>query len=193
MSPTIAVPTILQDPGFLFWAPLATAEPTNTVAASAFSDLWSASWIMLGATEEGSAFSTQTTFEKTYVAEFLTAIRSGATERETSLSFALADWTLANFKKVNNGGAATVVSGTGATALNKYEEPDLGDEVRCMLGWESLDGTVRLIARQCINTGAIESANRKAPDKALLAAQFDFEQPVGAKPYTFYTAGTARA
>ena len=38
MPGTVASPTILTDPGMLWIAPLGTAEPTPTVAASKFTD-----------------------------------------------------------------------------------------------------------------------------------------------------------
>lgn len=190
--PTIATPNILTDPGYLFWAPLLTAEPTNTVAGSKFTDSWAAAWVPLGATEEGSSLAWSQTVEPTRVAELFDPVRYSVTEQGGRIAFSLSDWTLNNLKRAMNGGAVTVVSGTGATTLAKYEPPEPSEIVRCMIGWESLDSTVRLIARQCINAAEIESAFRKAPDKALLPCEFNFERPSGAKSFTVYSAGTAR-
>jgi hypothetical protein len=192
--PTTATPNILTDPGYLFWAPVTTAEPTNTVAGSKFTDSWPVAWISLGATEDGSTFSYQTTIEAVNVAEFFDPIKWATTGREGSFAFNLADYTLSNYKRAMNGGALTVVSGAGATQLNKFEPPDPGGEVRAMLGWESLDNTMRIIVRQAINGGNVESAFAKAPSYAVIPCEFQFEVPTGgAKPFTLYTAGTARA
>lgn len=191
--PTTATPTILTDPGYLFWAPLGTALPVNTVVGSKFTDAWSSPWVSLGATEEGSTLSYEITVEAIMVAEFFDAISYRTTERGGAFAFALADWTLANVKRAFNGGTLTVVSGTGATQLNKYEPPDPGGEVRAMLGWESLDSTVRAICYQCLNSGTVETAFKKAPDKSLLPCEFRFEKPATTQPFEFYTAGTARA
>jgi hypothetical protein len=191
--PTTATPNLLRDPGYLFWAPLGTALPTNTVTGSVFTDAWDSAWINLGATREGSMFSIETTTEGIRVAELFYPVAYATTEKAGSIGFDLADWTLANLKRVNNGGTITVVSGTGATTLSSYEEADEGDEVRCMLGWESYDATTRIIVRQAFNGGTIESQNARAPEFASLNAVFNMEKPSAAKPYIVYTAGTARA
>jgi hypothetical protein len=191
--PTTAVPNLLQDPGYLFWAPLASTEPTNTVTASKFTDSWPVAWISLGATEAGSTFNYSSSVEAVRVAEFFDPIKYATTERSGSISFALADWTLNNLKRALNGGAVTLVSGTGATALSKYEPPAPGSEVRAMIGWESLDSTTRIVMRQCIQGGEISSEFVKAPDYAKIACTFNFEFPASAQPFTVYSAGSTRA
>ena len=191
--PTTATPNILQDPGYLFWAPLATAEPVNTVVGSKFTDAWPGAWISMGATEDGSEFSYETKVEAVFVAEFFDAIKYSTTERSGSFAFNVADWTLANVKRIMNGGALVVVSGTTTTQLNKYTPPAPGAEVRAMLGWESLDSTVRVIVYQSINGGGLKSTFKKAPAIATMAAEFNFEVPASTIPFAIYTAGTARA
>lgn len=191
--PSTATPNILTDAGYLFWAPLASALPTNTVSGSKFTDAWPVAWISLGATEEGSTFSYEVNVEAVTVAEFFDPITYRTTERSGAFAFSLADWTLANVKRVFNGGTLTVVSGTGATQLNKYTPPAAGAEVRAMIGWESLDNTVRLICHQTINSGTIETAFKKSPDKALLPCEFKLEKPAASEPFELYTAGTSRA
>lgn len=191
--PTTAAPNILTDPGYLFAAPLASTEPTNTVSGSKFTDAWPVAWVSLGATEDGSTFSYQVTVEAISVAEFFDPVAWKTTGRQGKFAFSLANYTLANYKTSLNGGSLTVVSGTGATQLNKFEAPDPGSEVRTMLGWESLDSTVRIIVRQALNGGNVESAFKKAPAKALIPCEFQFEVPAAGKPFTMYTAGTGRA
>jgi hypothetical protein len=190
--PTTATPNVLTDPGYLFWAPLASTEPTNTVAGSKFTDSWPVAWINLGATEDGTEFSYETSVEPVTAAEFFDPIKYATTERTGNISFTLIDWTLANLKRALNGGTLTLVSGTGATALNSYIPPAPGAEIRCMIGWESLDSTVRIIMYQTLNSGSIASAFKKAPDKAGFACQFNFEVPAAGQPFKIYTAGTAR-
>jgi hypothetical protein len=61
--PSTATPNILKDPGYLFWAPLGSSEPTNTVLGSVFTDSWPVAWINLGATRDGSEFNYSTAVE----------------------------------------------------------------------------------------------------------------------------------
>jgi hypothetical protein len=191
--PTTATPNILTDPGYLFWAPGLTAVPTMTALASKFTDAWPAAWISLGATEEGSQFSYQMSVEAITVAEFFDPIRYSTTGRTSSFAFNLADYTLANWKRAANGGTLSVVSGTTTTAINRFDFPDPGSEVRSAIGWESLDGTMRIIGRQAFNGGEITSAFRKAPAFSVIPCQFGFEVPTGDKPVALFSAGSSRA
>ena len=61
-----------------------------------------------------------------------------------------------------------------------------------MIGWESLDNTMRIIGRQCINASEINAAFRKGTDVGTIPCEFNFERPVGAKSWAIYAAGTAR-
>jgi hypothetical protein len=195
MSHAVAVPTVLTDPGMLWMAPLGTADPTNTVAGSVFTDDPAVAWVPLGATTEGSSFKYATTVEAINVAEFFDPIKYATTERAGSIAFNLANYTLSNYQRALNGGVAalTALSGTGATSLFKFEPPDPGTEVRSMILWESTDHTLRLLLRQCIQGGEVESAFKKAPDIAAIPCTFNMEMPVGSsKPFTFWAAGTTR-
>ena len=180
--PTTAVPNVLTDPGFLFVAPLATAVPTNTVAAGKYTDPWAAAWIPLGATTEGSTFSYSSSVEAINVAEFFDPIKYVTTERSGNIAFTLADFTLQRYRMALNGGIAalTPTSGTGATASYDLEPPAPGNEVRVMVGWESTDSTMRLILRQTIQGGEISTAFQKAPSFAAIPCTFNMEMPVGA-------------
>lgn len=192
MAPTTAVPTILQDAGYLFWAPAGTAVPSFTVAGSKFTDAWPVAWISFGATEDGSEFSYKTTVEAVKVAEFFDPIKWATTERSGSFAFNLADYTLNNYKRALNGGTIATVSGTGATTLSKYTLPTPGQEVRSMIGWESLDNTVRIVCYQTIQGGEIKSAFKRAPALALIPCTWNFEVPSAGQPFEIWTAGTAR-
>jgi len=188
----VATPTILTDAGYLFWAPLATSIPTNTVAASAFTDVWTAPWVSLGATEDGSNFEYDLNVEAISVAEFLDPIKYVTTGRSGSFAFNLASYTMTNLSKAINGAAPTVVSGSGATLLSRVRPPVPGTEIRAMLGWESLDNTVRAVFYQTLNSGKIATAYKKAPSYAVIPCTFNFEMPTSGIPWEYYGAGAAR-
>jgi hypothetical protein len=195
MSLTQATPLILQDPGFLFWAPLLTTEPTHAAAGSTYdADVWPVAWIPLGATEDGSQFSYQINAEAVYVAEFLDPVRWSTVSRAGSFSFNLANYTLKNLSRAYNGGTFSTVSGTGATLSTKLLPPSPGSEVRAMIGWESLDHTMRIVAYQCLNSGTVASAYKKPPAYAVAPCMFNFEVPPGApqQPFAAYVAGVGR-
>ncbi len=190
-QPAVATPLLATDPGFLFWAPLGTAEPTHAVLNSQFSDAWAATWIRLGATEEGSAFNWQTTFEPVTVAELLDPVRYVTTGRTGSMAFALADDTMNNLKRVMNGGTITT-TGTTATTMSTFIPPAQGAEIRCMIGWEAQDATERLICYQAVNTAQIAMNRRKGADKVTLNAEFQLEAPPSGIPFKALAAGVAR-
>jgi hypothetical protein len=194
LATNVPTPLILNDPGILWMAPLGTAAPTNTVAASVFTDVPAAAYVLLGATEEGSAFSYSSTVEAIRVAEFFDPIKYATTERQGNMAFNLADVTLQNLKRALNGGtgAITPTSGTGATTLSQYEAPTPGNEVRTVLLWESRDATMRIYMRQVIQGGELTMAFRKAPAIAVIPCQFSFEKPTAAEPFTVYAAGVGR-
>lgn len=193
MPAAVATPLILTDPGYLFWAPLATAEPIHAAAASTYAaDPWPVAWVPLGATEDGSEFNYETKVEAITVAEFFDPIRWSTTERSGSFAFNLANYTLQNLKRAFNGGTLATVSGTAATLSSSFTPPAPGAEVRAMLGWESLDNTMRFVMYQTINSGTIKSAFKKAPSFAVIPCTFNFEVPTSGIPFKVYGAGTAR-
>lgn len=194
MPPVVAKPNLLVSPGFLWMAPLGTAAPTNTVTAGKFSDAVAAAWLPLGATSEGSTFSNQVDVEPVEVAEFFDPVMYATTGRHASIAFALASWTLSNYQRAVNGGVAALVpTGASGSELTTLEPPDPGNEVRCMLLWESTDATVRLMIRQAIQGGEVQSEFKKAPDKAIIPCTYNLEVPTTGKPWTMWGAGTTRA
>ncbi len=188
----VATPLLATDPGFLFWAPLGTAEPAHAVTASVFSDIWPAAWVKLGATEEGHAFNWQTSFEPVEVAELLDPIKYITTGRTGSLAFALSDFHMNHVKRALNGGTITT-TGTTTTTMSTYTPPAQGAETRCMIGWESQDSTERLIAFQCFNTAGVTIARRKGAAKATLPVEYSLELPAGGQPFKYLSAGVSRA
>jgi hypothetical protein len=183
--PTTAVPQVLTDPGYLFVAPLASTMPNmgeSAATAGKFTDAWPAAWVPLGATTEGSTFAYSTSVEAINAAEFFDPIKYVTTERSGNIAFALMDFTLKNYKVALNGGVGALVPaiGTGATAVYNYEPVAPGSEVRVMVGWESTDGTMRLVLRQTIQGGEVSVDFKKAPSVAAIPCTFNMEIPVGA-------------
>jgi hypothetical protein len=189
---TVPVPQIATDPGFLFWAPLGSAEPAHTVVGSVFTDAWPVAWVALGATEEGHNFTWTTSTDTIEVAEFLDPIKYVDTGRSGSIAFALASMTLANLKRALNGGTVAT-TGTTTTTMTSYTPAKLGQSTRCMIGWESQDSTERLVAYQCYNTGAVSIARRKGNAKATIPVEYALEVPTSGDPFKYVTAGAARA
>jgi hypothetical protein len=195
MPPAVATPTILTDPGFLWIAPVGTAEPTPTVTTGVFTDTVPVAWLPMGATTEGSTFSYSTTVEAIRVAEFFDPIKYATTERGGSIAFNLANWTLTNYQRALNGGVAALTpTGTSGSELTTLEPPDPGSEVRSMVLWQSTDNTVRILMRRCLQGGEVSSAFQKAPSFASIPCTFNMEIPTGTtKPWKMWAAGTTRA
>ena len=179
-------------PGYLYWAPLASSLPSNTVAGSVFTDAWPGAWLTLGVTANGHEFSSAIKVDPVEVEEYLEPVKWVTTGRETGIAFALAQIHATNMKRAINGGTITV-TGSGATTLSKLSPPAVGAEVRAMIGWESTDNTERLVMYQCLQVGSLKIARRKGSDKATLDLEFKAEQPTaGGDPWNYWTAGTVR-
>jgi hypothetical protein len=192
--PTItpATDALAVGPGYVYWAPLGTALPTNTVVGSVFTDVWAAAWLPLGWTDAGSQFSYQLATGTIDAAEFLDPLRVVTTGRTVQFSFALGQINMANIKRALNGGTITVTGAT-TTTLSDYTPPDLGAEIRAMIGWESTDSTERAVYTQCLQTGNVQITRAKGTAKALIPCQWSLEQPTTGKIFHHYTAGVTRA
>jgi len=191
--PAVSVPidAIALGPGYLYWAPLDSDLPTNTVAGGVFTDVWPAAWLLFGATDDGSEFSYSPATDNVEVAEYYDPVAVVSTGREISITFDLAQVHATNFKRALNGGAL-VTTGTGATMLSEYSPPEVGAEVRSMVGWESQDSTERLIMYQCFQTGDVNVSRKKGADKATIPVEFHAEKPSGLPPFKYWAAGPAR-
>jgi hypothetical protein len=194
MPGTVPQPQILKDPGILWISALGTAEPTPTAAAGKFTDALPAAWLLLGPTEEGSEFTDSVETDTITVAEFQAAIANVTTGESTSLAFALASWTLSNYRRARNGGVAAIApTGDPGAEVTSFEPPAPGTETRCMIMWESTDSTLRIMGRQCFQTGEITSSFKPGTDKALIPCTYSFEQPTtGLRPYKMWAAGPNR-
>jgi hypothetical protein len=182
----------MTDPGFLYLAPAATAFPAGVVSGSKFTDSPSATFVEVGATEDGSKFKYAPSIEAISVAEFLDPIKWRTVSREGSMSFNLADYTMMNLKRAMNGGTLSTVSGAGATLLTKFVPPVLNAETRQALMWESGDSTMRIFFYQTINVADVESAFAKAPAFAVYPCEFRMEVDASGNTFEVYSAGTAR-
>jgi hypothetical protein len=125
-----------------------------------------------------------------------TSIPSSGRRRSATglIAFNLANFTLSNWKRALNGGAAALTStGTTGTELTTFQPPAPGTEVRSMLIWESTDSTVRILIRQGIQGGEVASAFQKAPSIAAIPCTFNFEIPsAGVQPFQMWGAGLTR-
>lgn len=157
-------------PGKLYIAALGTAEPTAHNVA------WPTGWVPLGYTDEGSAFNYEVSTDNVEVAEELDVLARVTTGRDASIEFALAEITKRNLTIAFNGG---IVAGDGADWT--FEPPDLGSEVRVMLGWDAnpvaTSNDLRMVFRQCLQGGSIGLENRKGATKSTIAANFQLEKP----------------
>jgi hypothetical protein len=194
MPGVVPQPQVLTDPGILWIAPIGTAEPTPVAAGSRFTDVMPAAFLLFGPTDEGSTFSDAVDTDTITVAEFLNAIRNVVTGRTSSLSFALASWTLSNYRRALNGGVAAIApQGTAGSEVTSLEPPVEGSETRAMIMWESTDASLRLLGRQAFQTGEVSTDMKPAPDKALIPCEYAFEQPsTGLRPWKMWAAGSAR-
>jgi hypothetical protein len=188
----IVLPTLLTDPGYLYWAPIGTALPTPVSSASAFSDIWPAAWIPIGMTESGTDFDNTLTVSPILGAEMIDPIAYRTTMRDGTLSFLLLDFTATKLAHAFNG-ASTTVTGAGVTTITKIDPPTPGTETRGMIGYESLDSTFRFIAYQVLNSGSVKMSFNKAPAKAGVQWTGKLEKPAGSQPWSMWTAGAARA
>lgn len=189
-----ATPLLIREPGFLFSALLASTEPTHAALGSTYdADTWPVAWVPWGPTAEGSVFSYNTTVEPIRVAELFDPIAYSVTETGATLAFAVTNFTLLNMARAMNApsSAVTTVSGATTTLSSKLEPPDPEAIIRRMIGWESLDHTMRFVGRQAINSGEMQ-INFQRGGAANMATTWTFERPAASKAFAFYGAGTAR-
>lgn len=190
-TPTINSSTIKSGPGVLRYAPLGTALPTVTAAASKLAVTWASGWVQVGGTDDGISYSESTDTSAIRVAESQYDIRTVVTGRSMTLTVNLSQIDTLNWKLAANGGTVTT-SGTGATKLDEYVPPLLGQEAKVMLGFQSLDDQEALVWPQAFNVGGFDTARGTFDTKAGLPCSFTIELPdpaVLTTPYKRWTAG----
>lgn len=157
-------------PGKLFGAILGSDEPEN------LTDDWDTAWFLFGYTKDGSTQSYSASYEDVEVAEELDPVDSVPTGRVIKVAFDAAENTADNYKRMMNGGTITLL-GTTPDQVVKFEPPDLGDEVKIMIGFESEDGKERWVWRECKQTGNSETARKKGADIATIPMEFTCYKP----------------
>lgn len=167
--------------GTLWIAPLGTVEPAAGVltpvtpavsGGTAVGVPWPAAWTQLGYTKDGSEFSWAPKLDAIKVAEVLLPLRYVASETEASLMFDLAELTAAHLATAFNGGSVVTASG-----VTTFTPPVIGAEVSVMLGWDSVDGLERIIARKCVQTGDVKQEHKKSPVYNGLPCKFMLQVP----------------
>jgi hypothetical protein len=189
---TMPAANTLVDAGFLFWAPLGTALPANTVTGSIFTDTWPVAWVPLGRTAAGSKIDDNATIAELESAEDYYALDVRTTKRVVNISFNLLNFTATNLSRALNG-AVTTVTGTGATLLTQVSAPNPINEVPSMIGYESLDGTARWVGYKLRNSGNLSIQMAKAPNMAQIPWSAQLAKPAATQPYDWFFAGANRA
>lgn len=156
-------------PGYLFWGPLGSVEPTDLTTPWTSVD---PDWLALGYTTAGSEFHSQTSADPVEVAEELLPIEYAETGRMEHVDFSLAQLTATNLRVAFNGGNITT-----STGLIIFEAPDLGQSVRAMIGFEAEDHTERWVFRQCYQAGEIVIMRQKGATNAAIPGSFNLEKP----------------
>jgi hypothetical protein len=195
MAMGVVTPTLIKaGPGKIYYAPLGTAIPTFTAAASKIVGTWT-NWIGVGATDEGLTYAESTDTEDISVAESLYPVRTVTTSKSGTVSLTIAEISDLNWKLVSNGGTITT-SGTGATKLNTFIPPLAGSEVRVMLGFQSADDDEVIIWYQVFNSGGFETPRSSFSEKHVLPAEFSVELPdvvVATVPFKRWVSGPLAA
>lgn len=172
-------------PGILYIAPLGTAEPVDLTTSWTTVD---PAWAQIGYTDDGSQLNYSIDTDKVEVAEELDPIKTAVNSREVKVAFSMAELTATNLKRALNGG--TITTGTGIVT---FEPPDLGTEIRSMIGFQSEDGQERWVYRQCFSNGEVTIERRKGNNKSVIATEFELEKPAAAKIFKAIMASPARA
>jgi hypothetical protein len=165
------------DVGILYVAPLGTAEPTSSTS------VLDAAWREVGYTEDGSKFTTAITVQDVEVAELLDPVATKTTKRVAKMSFAMAQMSRRNLLLALNQGA------DGANNTTAVEPVSPASEVRVMVLWQSEQTGAdqrRILGRRAYNTGNLEIAAAKAPQKRLMAVDFTLEKPSAAQAFAFF-------
>lgn len=163
-------------PGYLYINNIGGTEPTDlTTPWTSLAVPWSA----MGYTDAGSTFKYSLATATVNVAEELDALSVQTTGRTSSLAFAMAELTSTNLMRALNAPSSAITAGAGIVS---FEPPDLGTEVRRMLGFESEDHSERWIFRQCFQTGDASIQRQKGANNATISVEFTLEKPAsGAK------------
>jgi hypothetical protein len=161
--------TLALGPGYLYVGALGAAEPVDLTTPWEDVD---PSFVLLGYTETGSEFNYALATGEVQVAEELDPVFVTTTGRTASVVINMAQITASHLSMAMNGGIIT----WGADVA-VVEPPDLGTELRVMIGWEAEDHTERWIYRQCFQSGTAKLARAKGNTPTTIATTFSLEKP----------------
>ncbi len=186
---TITSGRIESGPGRVYYAPLGTAIPAITAAASKIAATWT-NWVEVGATDAGITYTESAETADITVAESLYPIRTVVTSKSSRIALTLNQIDDLNWKLAMNGGTATS-SGAGATKLTTYVPPLVGAEVRVMLAFVANIDTEAIVWPQVFNVGSVEYVRGTYETKAGLSLEFNAEIPATGyvTPYQRFTTG----
>jgi hypothetical protein len=191
---TVAKTPLSIGPGYLYYSPVGTALPANTVAGSVFTDAWAAAgaWLPWGITRDGHEFQYNVATDNIEAAEYYDPLVIVTTGRAAQVAFEVLRIVGSTMKLALNGGNVTT-SGAGATLLTTVTPPAIGAEVRAMIGWESNDFTERLVLEQAFQAGTLTIGRRKGVNNAGATLEFHAELPASGFPFQHFFAGAAWA
>jgi|SRR5215469_1147735 len=191
--PAVTVPknALAIGAGYLFWAPLGSGLPANTVVGSVFTDTWPGAYIALGVTKTGHEFDYTLSTDMIDSAEYYDPLQYVTTGRTSGMKFELQQIHASNMARVLNGATKTT-SGAGTTLLTTVTAPQPGFESRCMIGWESTDNTERIVIEQAFQIGALAIKRDKGVNNATLPVEFRAEVAASGFPYQQFFAGANR-
>jgi hypothetical protein len=107
---TVTPGLIESGPGKIYYAPLGTAIPTITAAASKVAATWT-SWVSPGSTDAGITYTESVQTADINVAESLYPVRTVTTGKSSRIAFVMNEISDLNWKLACNGGTITT-SGT---------------------------------------------------------------------------------
>lgn len=192
-SPVIAPGQIKTGPGRIRYANLGTAIPAVSSSSSKLVATWT-NWLEVGATDEGLTFSESTESEEIKVAEQIYPVRTIVTGKSGTVAFSMSHISDVNWKFASNGGTITITPAgvAPATKMTEYVPPLVGQEVRVMLSFVSLDDDEILVWPQVFNGGGFETPRAGLASKHVLPVTFNVELPdpaVMTTPYKRWTSG----
>lgn len=169
--------------GTLRVAVLGSAEPASLTAP------WDGAWVELGYTFEGHSWTFTMETEEVEVAEELMPIDEIDVKQSGSIEFTSAEVTAFHWSVACNGG--TILTPSGYVT---FEPPLPGaTATKRMLGWESQDGTERIVWRKVRNSGDVEQTRSKGADKAGIPMSMKMLSPGAGIPAWKWWGSTTRA
>jgi hypothetical protein len=190
--PAVTVPkgALSFGAGYLYYSALGVAVPVNTVVGSVFIDTWTG-WSLFGVTREGHTLNVGIDTDQVEAAEYVDPLLNVVTGRTITAEFELMQVHLTNYQRAFNGGTKST-TGAGTTLMTSFTLPQIGQEVRCQIGWEAVDNTERWWGLQVFQTGSVGIQRKKGADNASLPLTYTLEPDASSQPIYFSSAGTNR-